>query len=214
MSIIKLSGPVIGHKTPGPAKKLIVLLHGYGSSGDNLTSIGNVMSRSLPDAVFVSPNAPFSRVGYNVGRQWFSLDDYSFAELDKGLCEAKVHLSAFLDELYEAYSIAQEDTYLLGFSQGAMMAFYMALSSEKKFAGILAYSGACIWDPGRPTNKETEMLLVHGSSDDVVPVSAFYDAIDLLKKLNVKFDSLVIDGLDHSIDMDGLNAGVNFIRKN
>ncbi len=44
--------------------------------------------------------------------------------------------------------------------------------------------------------------------------SAFYDAIDLLKKLNVKFDSLVIDGLDHSIDMDGLNAGVNFIRKN
>jgi phospholipase/carboxylesterase len=92
-----------------------------------------------------------------------------------------------------------------------MLSVYLSLSSAKPFKAILGFSGR-LFLPKDITNTKTPICLIHGKDDDVVPYSSLDLAKGQLDRLGVKVDTLGIENLAHSIDMEGINFAVEFLK--
>lgn len=207
-----LDGPRLPPRSGGPARQLVVLLHGVGADGADLIGLAPILAEALPDAAFVAPDAPSPCDMAPYGRQWFSLQDRSPARLAAGVRTAEPALRAFLEAELSRLSLPASALALAGFSQGAMTALHTGLRLPEPPAAILAYSGALL----APESLAAEVgarppppvLLVHGELDGVVPVRASRMAEAALRAAGVSVEALYIPGLDHSIDDAGLAAGI------
>ena len=144
MSLPKLSGPRYAPASGGAPKMLVILLHGVGADGNDLIGLAPHWANYLPDAEFVSPDAPFNYEQAEQGRQWFSLGDFSPATMRAGVIEAAPILNKFIDEQLVRAGLEEKQLALVGFSQGTMMALYVALRRKKKISGIVGYSGRMV----------------------------------------------------------------------
>jgi phospholipase/carboxylesterase len=129
-------------RTGRPPRQLIVLLHGVGADGNDLIALAPALAQSLPDAAFVAPDAPAPCDMAPFGRQWFSLRDRRPAALLLGVQAVAPLLDAFLDAELERHRLADHQLALVGFSQGAMTALYVA--PRRAIAGVLGFSGALL----------------------------------------------------------------------
>jgi len=210
----KLDGPRVPPARQGRPSSLVILLHGYGSNGDDLIALAPYWAGALPETQFVSPNAPEGIPGYPGGRQWFGLARMDAATLNAGAAKAAPALNAFIDSEMERYGVGPAQTALVGFSQGTMMALYTALRREKALAGVVGFSGALV----SPEGLEAEMrakppiLLAHGDRDDVVPVTALFEALNGLAKAGHGAELHLCAGLAHSIAPSGLERGGAFLK--
>ena len=210
-----LSGPVRKPASGGKPRQLVVLLHGLGADGNDLIGLAPYWAPLLPDAEFVSPDAPFPCDMAPFGRQWFSLQDRSPESILAGVRAAAPILDAFVDDALAARGLDESHLALVGFSQGTMMSLYVGLRRGKAPAGILGYSGALV---GAQTLAEEilshpPVLLVHGNADEVVPFQALAMATEGLKAAGVPVEQLVRPGLGHGIDEEGLRRGGEFLRR-
>jgi phospholipase/carboxylesterase len=203
-------GPVGG----GLPRQLVVLLHGYGSNGDDLISLAPHWQRDLPDALFVAPNAP-ERSYMSGGFQWWALDTISEQALSAGAARAAPALDGWIDEQLAAHSLCERELVLVGFSQGTMMALHVGLRRPRPLAGIVGYSGMLTGAPAlrHSAINKPPVLLVHGSADPVVPVAALHHAEAELRRLGVEVTSHVSPGIGHSVDPVGLRMGGEFVRR-
>jgi phospholipase/carboxylesterase len=205
--------PPLSAKKP---KKLIVFLHGYGSSGEDLIALARDFGHDVPDAHFVSPNAPFALEGsFFGGYQWFSLINRDPKIIYPQILEANYILDAFLDSQLKRFNLIYSDLILVGFSQGAMMANYSALRNPVKNYGVISYSGRLILPTwlGENVASKPKICLIHGKDDDVVPFDCFLEAEKILKKEQIPFESHALEGLGHGIDHHGLRIGKQFLSK-
>lgn len=211
----KLSGPMVAPKS-GAEKpsQLVVLLHGYGSDGQDLISLAPYLQDILPDAMFVAPNAPSACDMNSSGYQWFPLDlDRDISRLE-GSANARPVIDGFLKDLWAETGLSAKETLLVGFSQGAMMSLDVGLRLEDDLMGILAFSGGVI-DPENISSAITAkppVLLVHGADDDVVPVRMSVLGCEALKEAGVNAQIHISPATPHSISQDGLEAGRAFVR--
>jgi len=192
--------------------KVVLLLHGYGSSGDDLISLARHWQHLLPDALFVAPNAP-QRCGFGFGYQWWALDNLAPHALAAGAAVAAPSIEAFLDRKLDQYGLADADVAIVGFSQGTMMALQVGLRRPRAVAAILGYSGALTGAgdlPGQIKSKPP-VLLIHGSADQIVPVAALHAAARALNAAGVDVRAHISPGLGHSVDETGLNLGAQFL---
>ncbi len=212
--LMELDGPRHG-AAPGTAKALVVLLHGLGTDGHDLISLAPLLGQSLPDTAFVSPHAPFPCDMAPMGRQWFSLQDRDPAALLGGVRMAAPVLSAFLDTELERHGLGDDRLALVGFSQGTMMALFVALRRARASAALVGYSGALIGDEALPEEIACRppVLLVHGESDEIVPVQALPAAMAALKANSVPVETEARPGLGHGIDERGLQLGTAFLAR-
>jgi len=195
-----------------PPKTLVVLLHGYGSNGQDLISLAPYWQRHLPDTAFVSMDAPFLCEA-GMGYQWFSLQDYTPEALLKGAQTAAPHLDKFVDNLLKDYDLPAEKLALAGFSQGTMMALYAGLRRSPPIAGVLGYSGALIGAESLPEDGgKPPVMLIHGETDSVVPVEAWHQAQEILKARGYNLSGHTTPNLEHSIDMHGIEKGGEFLK--
>src|SRR5437899_4269699 len=183
----------------GKPRRLVILLHGLGADGNDLIGLQQRWGRIVPDAEFISPNAPFPCDVAPYGYQWFSVQDRTPAALLAGLRAAVPSLDAFIDEELQKRGLTEADTALVGFSQGTMMSLYVGLRRAKPLAGILGYSGALI---GAETltqdiRSKPRVLLVHGDADQVVPFAALARAETALAAAGVPTQTLIRPGLGH-----------------
>ncbi len=199
----------------GKPKSLVVLLHGYGSNGQDLIGLAPEYAAELPDTLFISPDAPFPcEAGF--GYQWFSLQSFTPIAMQAGAETAMPILNNFLDDLLKEYDIAPAKLALVGFSQGTMMSLYEAPRRSAPIAGVLGYSGALLGGEaliGKPNVSKCPIHLIHGDYDTVVPVAAFYHATTTLKMAGFDVTGSVTNGLPHSIDQKGINDGAAFLKK-
>jgi len=204
-----LDGPRMGPASGGPAKQIVVLLHGLGADGQDLIDLASHWATALPDAAFVAPDAPQACDMGPYGRQWFSLQDRSPAVMAAGARAARAGLDAFLDAELAQAGLPGTALALAGFSQGCMMVLYAGLRRAVPPAAILGYSGALL----APQSLAAEIighppvLLVHGEADDIVPVQATRAAESALREAGVPVEALYRPGLGHGIDEAGLAAG-------
>jgi len=195
-------------------QQIVLLLHGYGSSGADLISFAPLWQQVLPNALFLAPNAP-QRSGPQ-GFQWWPLTAFTPQALAAGAASVAGAVDAFIDRKLQQYGLDEGAMAIVGFSQGTMMALHVGLRRRQQVAAIVGYSGMLTGAPDLAHEIVTKppVLLVHGTADPVVPVSALHAAEAELSRLDVRVTAHVSPGLGHSVDPDGLRRGVEFIASN
>jgi len=213
--LMTLSGPSRPPVAGGAPRRLVVLLHGLGADGNDLIGLQQYWGRLVPDAEFVSPNAPFPCDGAPWGYQWFSVQDRSRPALLAGVRAAAPTLDAFIDEELEKRGLADGDLALVGFSQGTMMALYVGLRRAAPLAGIVGYSGRLIAEDllVGELRSRPPVLLVHGTDDPVVPFQSLAHAEAALNGAGVPVATLACPGVEHSISPEGLQRGGAFLQQ-
>jgi len=212
--MVTLDGPRVAPASGGPARQLVVLLHGLGADGADLIDLAPHWAAALPDAAFVAPDAPEPCDMAPFGRQWFSLQDRAPARVEAGLRAVRPVLDAFLERELTRHALPPEALALVGFSQGCMLALFAGLRMARGPAAILGYSGALV----APESLATEalarppVLLVHGEADEVVPAARSRAAESALRAAGVPVRALYRPGLAHGIDPEGLAAGLKTLR--
>lgn len=195
------------------ARRLVVLLHGYGADMHDLIGLASHWAEMIPDAEFISPNAPEPCDELPGGRQWFPVGNLDLEHMHKGVLTAAPVLNAFLDFELEKRGLTGRDLVLIGFSQGTMLALHVGLRRESTPAGILGYSGMLI-APDHLADEirgKPPVLLLHGAEDPLIPVKAMAMAEQALSNIGVPVKSHVSQGLGHGIDQTGLDLGGHFL---
>ena len=175
-------------KTPNANPPLLLMLHGYGSNEEDLFSFAN----ELPDELLIiSARAPLP-IDFG-GYAWYTIhfeaDDKKFSDIPEAL-KAKDLIAKFIDELQETYKFDPARSFLMGFSQGTILSYAVALSYPKRIKNILALSGyineELIASSKKINNyKNLDFFCSHGSEDPVIPVDWARKAPNFLKKLNI-----------------------------
>jgi phospholipase/carboxylesterase len=209
-----LSGPSQKPASGGAPRQLVVLLHGLGADGTDLIGLAPYWASLLPDAEFLSPDAPYPCDMAPFGRQWFSLQDRSPDAILAGVRAAAPILDGFLDAALAKRGLSERSLALVGFSQGTMTSLYVGLRRAQASAGILGYSGALIGAEtlSQEIRARPPVLLVHGDADEVVPPQALPLAAEGLEAAGVPVETLTCPGLGHGIDEEGLKRGGDFLR--
>lgn len=211
-----IDGPRLAAKSR-TTKQLVVFLHGYGADGNDLIAIGKQWQALLPDAAFVSPNAPEPCVQAPGGRQWFGLTMRDPDERWLGVNKAAPVLDAFLDAELQRHGLDESRLVLVGFSQGTMMALHVGLRRKGRLAGVLGYSGALVGPEhldetaARKSRRPPPILLVHGSEDDVISPEALFISTEELARAEIPCQWHFSAGLGHGIDAAGLTHGGLFL---
>ncbi len=203
-----LSGPRIPPSSGRPARHLVVFLHGWGSSGDDLIQLGPMFARTLPDAEFVSPHGPEPCDQNPAGYQWFSLADSGTARA-AAAARAAADIGTFIDGELQRLELPDNAVVLVGFSQGTMMALEVGL--RRPIAGVLGYSGALLPSDREPAT--TDICLIHGALDEVLPLEQMFSAVAGLASLGARVRYHVRSRLGHSIDEEGIAVGSDFLRR-
>ncbi len=212
---MSLSGPEYTPASGGPAKQLVLLLHGWGADGANLIDLADMFARDLPEAHFIAPNAPEICEVNPYGYQWFSLMDRTPSTLLAGARRAAGALNMFIDEKLAALSLPPSALALVGFSQGTMLSLHTALRRMPSIATVVGFSGALI----APESLRTEIAsrppvcLIHGRLDDVVPYAAMDAAEKALQEYQVPVETHTRPAIGHSIDLEGIAIAGGFLKK-
>jgi phospholipase/carboxylesterase len=201
-------------------KYLVIFLHGYGANGENLLDLAYEFKNVLPEAHFISPNAiePWEG-GFPGCYQWFSLskgmERRSMIDMAADVIRSNQVLKSFVKKQLARFNLTEKNLFLMGFSQGGMMSMYQGLIKDEKPAGIISFSGKLVLPEmlGQKIIHKPNVCLIHGKEDSVLPFSNFIEAEKLLKQENIPFESHAFDGLDHSIDIRGIRAAQEFIKK-
>lgn len=209
-----LSGPSRPPASGGKPRRLVILLHGLGADGNDLIGLAPYWAPLLPEAEFVSPNAPFPCDMAPYGYQWFSAQDRSPEAVLAGVRAAAPMLDAFIDDALAARGLDDADLALVGFSQGTMMSLFVGLRRQAAAAGILGYSGRLLAPELLPDELRSRppVLLVHGTEDPLVPYASLAAAETALKAADVPVETLTCPGIGHSIDQEGLRRGGHFLK--
>ena len=193
----------------------IILLHGYGGDGKDISMLSLNWKRYLPNTIFICPNGheqcPINPIGY----QWFDLtkDDPKYI-LEESI-KAEKKLSKFISEIKEEFKLENDKICLSGFSQGCMMSINLGLTSDQPFNCIVGFSGKIINQKDLEVRKKnsTSILLIHGDSDQVVSPNFLLEAKDFFIRNNVEIETHLIKDCDHNIPIQASSIGLSFILK-
>ena len=203
-------GAALEPTSGGPARSLVVLLHGYGADANDLVPLAQSWRLSLPQTAFAVPDAPAQAVGNPFGRQWFPIAMGDPTKIRDGVHEVEAELDLFLDQELEARGLDNRNLAIMGFSQGAVLALHVGLRRQGPIAAILAFSGLLAVPP--PVRLAfPPVLLGHGANDSLIPASAMQNANDGLTAAGVDVEALLRPGLGHGIDEAELTAGAKFL---
>lgn len=211
----QLTGPSSGPAGDRTPRQLVLLLHGLGADGNDLIGLAPYFARVLPDAKFVSPNAPFPCDMAPMGYQWFSLQDRTDEAVLEGARMARPILDKFIDEQMAALGLGPADTALVGFSQGTMMSLFAGLRRDQPVAGILGYSGRLVGAGilADEISVKPPVTLINGDQDELIPASVQPAAVGALRDVGIEVEGHIRPGLGHSIDPVGIELGCEFLAR-
>jgi phospholipase/carboxylesterase len=215
LALAMIDGPRVVPVSGTSPQSLVILLHGYGSNGDDLISLAPHWQGALPSTLFVAPNAPEPCPGAPGGFQWWALTGAERGARADGVARAALVLDAFIDAELDRYGLTEARLALVGFSQGTMMALHVGPRRPRTLAGIVGYSGMLADEASLagPTTTRPPILLIHGDADPMIPVAAFHQARAALVRNGFEVESHVSPGLGHGIDPYGLQLGGRFLAK-
>ena len=196
-------------------KNAVILLHGYGGDGKDISMLSLNWKRHMPNTVFICPNGHETCVVNPTGYQWFDLtkEDPSYI-LDQSII-AENKIKQFIEEIKKEYNLTHNQICLSGFSQGCMMSLTVGLTSREKFLCIVGFSGKIINQDNlkERINNSTDTLLIHGDVDQVVPSIHLLEAKDFLIRNSVEVETLLIKDCDHHIPLKASSTALNYILK-
>tara|TARA_B100000579_G_scaffold120940_1_gene97337 strand:+ start:1449 stop:2108 length:660 start_codon:yes stop_codon:yes gene_type:complete len=211
-----IDGPSIHPLSGSQAKQLVIFCHGYGADGNDLIGLANYFQQILPDAYFISPNAPESCPMNPMGYQWFDFTSNDPDLIWKKVNDAGEILNNFIDNKLNELNLSDKDLSLVGFSQGTMMSLHVGLRRSAAMSSIVGFSGRLIREDTLSDDMKSKppIYLIHGDQDPMVPYSDTINAAKILKDLDVDVQSHISPNTPHSIAQDGLKIAINFLSSN
>ena len=203
-------------KPENEIKNAVILLHGYGGDGKDISLLTLNWKRFLKNTIFLCPDA-HQTCGINpVGFQWFDLNTEDFEYILAESKKAEAKLKKYIEEIKMEYKLENSNICIGGFSQGCMMSINLGLTADKSFNCIVGFSGKIInkEDLSKRISSKTNILMIHGDSDNVVPPGNLLETKDFLDRNKIKVETLLIKNCDHHIPMEASSAALNFIKKN
>ena len=194
----------------------IILCHGYGGDGKDISSLAINWQRFLPDAIFLCPNAPEVCTVNPQGYQWFDLtSEKEEVILEKSLM-AEEKLNTFLDQVFDHFQLEPTNLALVGFSQGCMVSIQVGLKKKEQINCIIGYSGKVINQKhlSNNINSKPKIFLMHGANDTIVPPTHLLEAKEYLNKCGLKIKTKLFKNCDHKIPVEGSSLGLGFLKKN
>ena len=197
-------------------KYAVILLHGYGGDGKDISMITINWKRFLPNTIFLSPNGHEKCKINPTGFQWFDLtrDDPEYIlEQSK---KAEIKLKQFIEEIKEEYGLKNSQICLSGFSQGCMMSINLGLTSSENYNCIVGFSGKIINQDDLVKRKisSTKTLLIHGDKDEVVSPTFLLEAKDFLIRNDIEIETKIIENCEHHIPVEASSIALNYIKNN
>ena len=196
-------------------KHAVILLHGYGGDGKDISMLTLNWKRHMPNTVFICPNGHEACPINPSGFQWFDLtkDDTDYI-LDQSI-KAEEKIKLFINEIKQVFNLQNNQICLSGFSQGCMMSLNVGLTSEEKFSCIVGFSGKIINQNNLKLRikNSTDTLLIHGDADQVVSSTYLLEAKDFLIRNNVGVETLLLKNCDHHIPVEASSTALNYILK-
>ena len=196
-------------------KNAIILLHGYGGDGNDISMLSLNWKRHLPNTIFICPNGHETCEINPTGYQWFDLtkDDPNY--ILKETKKAEEILKKFINEVKEEYNLINNNICLSGFSQGCMMSLNVGLTSEDKFSSIVGFSGKIInqSDLKQRVKNLTDVFLIHGELDDIVSPTFLLEAKDFLIREKINVESHMVKNCGHHIPIEASSLALNYILK-
>ena len=203
----------LSKKKPAQA---IILCHGYGGDGKDISILAINWQRFLPNAVFLCPNAPEICTVNPQGYQWFDLtSEKEEIMLEKSLV-AEEKLSKFLDQVLENFQLNPNNVALVGFSQGCMIGIQTVLKKKKQINCMLGYSGKVINKKhlSENINSRPKFFLMHGADDNIVSPNHLLEAKEYFKINGLNIKTKIFKNCEHKIPIEGTSLGLAFLRKN
>ena len=196
-------------------KNAVILLHGYGGDGKDISLLSLNWKRHMPNTVFICPNG-HERCELNpTGYQWFDLSKEDPEYILEQSIEAENKLKKFIEEIKIEFKLTNSKICLSGFSQGCMMSLSVGLTSQEKYLCIVGFSGKIINQnnlKGR-IKSLTDTLLIHGEIDQVVPSMYLLEAKDFLIRNNINVETLLVKNCEHHIPIESSSTALNYILK-
>jgi len=208
-----LEGPIVEPQTGEKPEQLIIFCHGYGADGNDLIGLSSYFQKILPNAIFMSPNAPQKCDLNPLGYQWFDFQSGDPTLIWKGVLEAASILNSFIDEQLEKYNLSDDNLALIGFSQGTMMSLHVGLRRKKPMRALVGFSGKLIGEELLKDDlvSKPPIYLIHGEQDPMVPHQETINASDVLQRHDVEVQKHISPNTPHSIAEDGLKIAIDFL---
>ena len=193
----------------------VILLHGYGGDGKDISMLTLNWKRHMPNTIFVCPNGHEPCAINPSGFQWFDLtkEDSNYILEQSLIAENKI--KQFIDEVKQEFNLTNSQICLSGFSQGCMMSINVGLTAEEQFSCIVGFSGKIIDQNNlvKRIKNTTNTLLIHGDNDQIVPSIHLLEAKDFLIRNSVPIQTLMIKNCDHHIPIEASSTALSYILK-
>ena len=211
-----LNTKIIQPEKNNEIKNAVILLHGYGGDGKDISVLTLNWKRFLPNTIFFCPDGHQHCTINPSGFQWFDLsrDDKKYILEESIKAEEKINV--FINEIKEKYNLDNSKICLSGFSQGCMMSINIALTSDKEFNCVVGFSGKIIdkENLAKRIKSKSKILLTHGDNDTIVPSNNMLEVKDFFIRHKIKVETKLIKNCDHHISVEASSIALNYIKKN
>ncbi len=211
-----LNTTILNPLTEEKPKNAVILCHGYGGDGKDISLLANYWKSYLPDTIFICPDAPEKCAVSPSGFQWFDLMDQTPDQILTKSLVAEIKLNNFIDEVKEVNNLSSNKIALVGFSQGCMISLQTGIKRQDKINCIIGYSGRIISVEhlGKNINSKPNIILMHGDLDEVVPLNSLLEAKDFFSKNDYEIQTKIFKNCEHRIPTEGSSIGLQFLKKN
>lgn len=214
-------------------KKLIIFLHGYNSCGQDIYPYAQMLSDKLNDALIVVPEADMISEKNPLKKQWYALLDVDpdkrrrlpevsineiisiYNKTGKRISAEAKRINRFMTQMQRLYKIANKQTYIMGFSQGAMLAIYSGLTRNYQIGGVFPFAGIVC---GKDTlEKEIvshpEVYLFHGTDDRAVQYKTLSFTKSWLDAHDISWEAIEYDGIEHKLIEEEMSDAAEIIQR-
>jgi len=213
-------------------QKLIIFIHGYNGSPEAIDYAIQSLKGKLDNTVIVVPRAPYPCEKDVNNLQWLSFyqvdpkaefrnPDSSvekifdiFDALAPSFAETAVQMNDFIDQMQKQFDIDDHNTYIAGFSQGAMIALYTALTRKNTLGGCIMLSGIVAGRPLLENNviSKPGVLIMHGEDDATVQYKTLPTTLKWLDSQKIKYSCFTYKGLAHRMNDDEMQQLADFVK--
>ena len=196
-------------------KNAVILCHGYGGDGKDISLLANYWKSHLPNTIFICPDAPEKCAVSPSGFQWFDLMDQTPDQILTKSLVAEIKLNKLIDEIKEEYNLLANQIVISGFSQGCMISLQTGIKRKDKINSIIGYSGKIINLEHLSKNivSRPNIILMHGDIDQVVTIDGLLEAKDFFANNDYKIETKIFKNCEHRIPTEGSSLGLQFIKK-
>ena len=211
-----LTTTIIKPEKSASIKNVVILLHGYGGDGKDISMLTLNWKRFLPNTIFLCPNGHDKCEINPSGYQWFDLTRDEPEYILEQSKKAEIKLKQFIEEVKNEYNLDNSQICLSGFSQGCMMSINLGLTSSENYNCIVGFSGKVINSENLIKRKtsSTKMLLLHGDKDGIVLPIYLLEAKDFLIRNDVVVETKMIKNCEHHIPVEASSTALNYIKNN